>query len=173
VASDDDQRSPDDSWNERVTAFWGEADDERPADAWAALEPLLAERPVGDAAAAFERASLHDMLGEDHAAIPHYRAAMAAGLGPERQGYATIQLASTLRNVGELDEAAALLESMQADDRLGAAARAFLALTLHDAGRRSDALRMVLTDYAPHVPLYGRALGEYAALLPNDELTQK
>jgi hypothetical protein len=26
---------------------------------WAALEPLLAERPQGDAAAAFERGSLH------------------------------------------------------------------------------------------------------------------
>jgi tetratricopeptide (TPR) repeat protein len=165
----DDHRTLDGSWDDRIAAFWSEADDERPAAMWAALEPLLAERPKRDAAAAFERASLHDMLGEEHAAIPHYRAAIAAGLDPERQGYAAIQLASTLRNVGQLDEAVELLEPLRTDDRLGAAARAFLALTLHDLGRRSDALRLVLADHAPNVPLYGRALGEYAALLPSDE----
>ena len=95
------------SWEDRIAAFWRDADDKRPEAMWAGLEPLLRERPDGDAAAAFERASLHDMLGEEHSAIPHYRAAIAAGLDAERQGYATIQLASTLRNVGELDEAAA------------------------------------------------------------------
>lgn len=158
-----------DTWDERIAAFWNQADDERPAAMWAALEPLLAERPEGDGAAAFERASLHDMLGEEHAAIPHYRAAIDAGLDPERQGYASVQLASTLRNVGELDEAVALLEPLRSDERLGAAARAFLALTLHDLGRRSDALRLVLADHAANVPLYGRALAEYAALLPPDE----
>lgn len=136
------------------------------------LEPLLAERPDGDAAAAFERASLHDMLGDEHAAIPHYRAAIDAGLYPERQGYAAIQLASTLRNVGRFEEAVALLESLRTDERLGAAARAFLALAIHDLGRRSDALRIVLADHAPNVPLYGRALSEYAALLPQDERAQ-
>src|SRR5690554_2840094 len=115
---------------------------------WAALESLLSERAQGDAAAAFEHASLHDMLGEEHAAIPLYRAAIAAGLDAERQGYAAIQLASTLRNVGQFHEAVTLLEPLQADDTLGAAARAFLALTLHDLGRRSDALRLVLADHA-------------------------
>ncbi|MDF9717793.1 tetratricopeptide repeat protein [Nocardioides sp. ChNu-99] len=165
----DPARHADASWDDRVATFWAGADDTHPEAAWAALEPLLAERPEGDAAAAFERASLHDMLGEEHAAVPHYRAALATGLDPERQGYATVQLASTLRNVGRSDEAVALLEPLADDERLGPAARAFLALALHDLGRRSDALRLVLADHAPAVPLYGRALAEYAALLPRDE----
>lgn len=157
-----------DTWGDRIEAFWSTADDGRPADMWAALEPLLDERPDGDAAASFERASLHDMLGEEHAAIPHYRDAIAAGLDAERQGYAVIQLASTLRTVGHLVEAIALLELLRADARLGLAARAFLALTLHDLGRPSEALRIVLADHSANVPLYGRALGEYAELLPID-----
>lgn len=166
--SDAEPRVDDGTWEDRVAAFWSAADDERPADMWASLEPLLAERPDGDAAASFERASLHDMLGEEHAAIPHYRAAIAGGLDAERQGYAAIQLASTLRNVGQLEEAATLLEPLRADARLGPAARAFLALTLHDLGYPGEALRIVLSDHAPNVPLYGRALGEYAELLPSD-----
>jgi len=70
--------------------------------------------------------------------------------------------------VGRLREATQLLEPLLADEKLGAAARGFLALTLHDLGRPSDALRIVLSDHALNVPLYGRALGEYAALLPAD-----
>lgn len=165
---DANQTTPEETWDDRIAEFWDAADDERPADMWAALEPLLAERPDGDAAASFERASLYDMLGEELAAIPHYRDAMNAGLDLERQGYAAIQLASTLRNVGQLDEAITLLEPLQTHERLGPAARAFLALTLHDLGHRSDALRIVLTDHSHKVPLYGRALGEYAELLPRD-----
>ncbi|WP_163543177.1 tetratricopeptide repeat protein [Occultella kanbiaonis] len=168
MTDDADQRHGD-SWDERIAAFWKVADDERPDAMWAALDVLLAERPTADAAAAFERASLHDMLGEEHAAIPLYQAAMDGGLDAERQGYATIQLASSLRNVGRLDEERALLESVRSDDSLGAAARSFLALTLHDLGQSGEALRLVLTDHAPHVPLYGRALAEYAALLPGDQ----
>ena len=159
------------SWNARVAAFWREADDERPGEAWAALEPLLVERGEQDAAAAFERASLHDMLGEEQEAIPLYRAALARGLDSERQGFATIQLASSLRNVGHAADAVALLEPLCTDDRLGAAARAFLALALHDLGRSAEALRIALTDLAPTVPLYGRAIGEYAALLASDDGT--
>lgn len=153
------------SWDRRIGAFWQAADEGRPAEAWADLEPLLAERPKGDPAATFERASLHDMLGEEHDAIPLYERAIAAGLDAERQGFAVIQLASSLRNVGRLEEAAAHLETLAADERLGTAARAFLALTLHDLGCHAEALQLVLTDHAPSVPLYGRALGEYAGLL--------
>lgn len=153
------------TWDERIAAFWADADDERPDAMRAALEPLLAERDADDAAALFERASLHDMLGEEQQAVPLYRRAIAAGLDAERDGFAVIQLGSTLRNVGRLDEAAELLQTRVDDHELGGAARAFLALTRHDQGRHAEALRLVLTDHAPHVPLYGRALAEYAGLL--------
>jgi tetratricopeptide (TPR) repeat protein len=153
------------TWEERIAAFWADADDERPVQMWTALEALLAERPEGDAVAAFERASLHDMLGEEERAVPLYQQAITAGLDDERAGFAVIQLGSTLRNVGRLDEAADLLQTRIHDEQLGAAARSFLALTRHDQGRHAEALRLVLTDHAPHVPLYGRALAEYAGLL--------
>lgn len=162
--------APDAEWNRRIDGFWAEADDTRPDDMWTALNPLLAERPSGDAAALFERASLHDMLGEELEAIPLYRDAIQAGLDDERAGYAAIQLGSSLRNVGDFDEALAELEPLCDDERLGAAARAFIALTLHDLGRHTDALRIVMTDHAPNVPIYGRALGEYAGLLGSSSI---
>lgn len=164
-----DLQQPDASWDARIAAFWGSVDEEQPDAAWEHLEPLLAERPDGDAASAFERASLHDLLGEEEAAIRHYRAALAVGLDSERQGYAVIQLASTLRNVGRAEEAAALLQTLRDDERLGGAARAFLALAFHDLGRPDEALSLVLTDLAETLPLYGRALGEYATLLLDNE----
>ena len=168
MPADHEAGHPVESWDERVAAFWEEVDGERPVAMWAALEPLLAERPSGDAAAAFERASLHDMLGDENAAIPFYRSAIESGLDYERHGYAVIQLASSLRNVGGLEEAVSLLKPLRAHERLGAAARAFLALTLHDLGRHSEALSLVLADHAPNVPLYGRALSEYARELRTD-----
>ncbi|MCY7413273.1 MAG: tetratricopeptide repeat protein [Salinibacterium sp.] len=165
VAESHDEES---SWEDRVAASWNDADDERPAAMWAALERLLAELPKLDATASFECASLHDMFGEEQSAIPLYQSAFNTGLDPEQHGYAVIQLASTLRNVGRLSQEAQLLEPLLADEKLGAAARAFLALTLHDLGRPKNGLRIVLSNHALNVPRYGRALGEYAALLPAD-----
>ncbi|MFT2707547.1 tetratricopeptide repeat protein [Clavibacter zhangzhiyongii] len=72
-----------------------------------------------------------------------------------------IQLASSLRNVGESAEAVALLEALP-DDADAAGRDALLALALHDAGRPTEALAVALRRLAPTLPGYGRAVAAYA-----------
>ena len=57
----------------------------------------------------------------------------------------------------------------QGSDELDDAARAFLALALHDLGRHDEALALALTALAPHLPRYQRSLANYAGLLGRAE----
>lgn len=130
------------------------------------MRELVAERPATDPDALYELASVHDFLGHEHDAIPLYRAALTSGLSGDRVSQAVIQLASSLRNVGETGAAIALLRDSPTDPVTGSAAEAFLALALHDAGEHSEALKVALTALAPTLPLYSRSVVSYAAELP-------
>jgi tetratricopeptide (TPR) repeat protein len=152
----------DQSWNDRIASFWATADDSDPDLTMDAMRLLVEERPPADSAALYEWASVHDFLGREREAITLYRAALDAGLSAERESRAVIQLASSLRNVGEARAAADLLEGRADDVATGAAAQAFLALALHDAGEPGAALRVALKALAPTLPLYGRAVASYA-----------
>lgn len=150
----------DHTWEARVDAFWERADDTQPEACLAAMRRLVDEHP-GEARATYEWASVHDFLGRESEAIPLYQAALAGGLEPEIAHQATVQLASSLRNVGRAVEAIRLLEALDAPE-LGAAPDAFRALALRDAGRTDEALALTLTRLADTLPLYGRAIAEYA-----------
>ncbi|WP_293788159.1 tetratricopeptide repeat protein, partial [uncultured Aeromicrobium sp.] len=146
-------------------AFWDRVDLTAPAAARAALEQVIAAADVGEARVDYERASLHDSLGEEDAAVPLYRAALAGDLDPELRTQATIQLASTLRNLGDASGAIALLHAVPDSDPLVSSARAFLALALHSDQKPVEALRVALQTLAPRLPRYQRAVGAYAGAL--------
>ena len=150
-----------DDWQARVDAFWAAFDDSDPERMLAQMRTLVDERPSGDAVALAEWGGVHDSLGLEADAVGPYRAALAAGLDPDRAHQVTLQLASTLRNLGEHDEAIELLSGLDAPE-LGDAPSAFLALALHSAGRKDEALSVALTALAPHLPRYGRAAAAYA-----------
>ncbi|MBF4618587.1 tetratricopeptide repeat protein [Clavibacter sp. VKM Ac-2873] len=150
-----------DDWDARVAAFWASADDERADETVAEMGALVAERSADDPRALFELACAHDFVGREAEAVPLYRTAIAGGLDPEHEPLAVIQLASSLRNVGEAAEAVALLEAMP-DDAHSPGRDAFLALALHDAGRPTEALALALRRLAPTLPEYGRAVAAYA-----------
>ncbi|OUE07506.1 hypothetical protein C5E16_09250 [Clavibacter michiganensis] len=156
-----------DDWDARVAAFWAAADDERADETVAAMRELVAERPAGDPRALFELACAHDLVGREAEAVPLYRAAIAGGLDAGHRPLAVIQLASSLRNVGEAAEAVDLLEALP-DDEHAPGRDAFLALALHDAGRPTEALAVALRRLAPTLPAYGRAVAAYA-----DELAER
>ncbi|OUE20746.1 Tetratrico peptide repeat protein [Clavibacter michiganensis] len=156
-----------DDWDARVAAFWAGADDERAHETVALMRALVAERPADDPRALYELACAHDFVGREEEAVPLYRAAIAGGLDPEHEPLAVIQLASSLRNVGDAAQAVALLEALP-DDAHAAARDAFLALALHDAGRPTEALAVALRRLAPALPEYGRAVAAYA-----DELADR
>lgn len=120
-----------------------------------------------DPAGLFERASALDAADREAEAVPLYRRALARGLPPGPRRRAVIQLASSLRNIGDSAQAAELLtaELDAPPDELDDAVRAFLALALADIGREREAVSVALTALAPHLHEYESAVSGYARLL--------
>jgi hypothetical protein len=89
---------------------------------------------------------------------------LSAGLTGIRRREATIQLASSLRNLGDAAEAATLLsdELHAGSDDLDGALRAFLALALVDLGREREAVAISLAALSTYLPRYNRSLARYA-----------
>jgi cyanophycin synthetase len=104
----------------------------------------------------------HDSNGRPVEAIELYEQALAAGLGEPERPRLLLQLGSSLRNVGRIDEAVALLEEARRDYPDFRPLRAFLALALHSAGRTEDALAELLNAIADEGD-YERSLRAYAA----------
>ena len=154
-----------DDWDERIGTFWREASDIDEQPTLSALRVLIDERPADDAASVFEWASVHDFLGHEAEAIPLYRRALSLGLDETRRSKAQIQLASSLRNLGDASEAIRILEGMESGGNTGDAQQAFLALALFDAGRSGDALRVALMALGKTLPRYGGAITYYAGEL--------
>lgn len=156
------------AWQQRLDRFYEQDfNDDDPHGSLEKMRGLISERPEGDAEAMFELAGVHDALGLEGEAIPLYRQAIAAGLEGTSSLRAAIQLASTLRNVGESTEAVSILEAMPDAGIDEGARQAFLALALHDEGRYGDALRTALLALIPTLDGYKRSLIDYAAELPS------
>ncbi len=170
-----------DDWQRRVDEAWASFDGSGQALTGAAptsyaaaeeeflalIDRLAAELPAGDPRAAFERAGAYDSTGHSDLAVPLYREALAAGLSGGERRQAVIQLASSLRNLGEVGESVRLLtaERDAGSDELDDAVRAFLALALTDAGREREAVGIALTALAPHLRRYQRSVTNYASEL--------
>jgi hypothetical protein len=151
-------------WEISVAALWDRVDQLTPETFLAEMTALVATALPGDALALFELASANDSIGREAAAEPLYRRALAAGLPATQRRRATIQLASTLRNLGRHDESVALLvaeRGMPSDD-LDDAVAAFLALSLTEVGRDREAAGLALTALARHLPRYTRSVTAYA-----------
>ncbi|MCK6065543.1 MULTISPECIES: tetratricopeptide repeat protein [Microbacterium] len=153
-----------DEWATRVEAVWADAalsDLERIA----AIDALAAQRDADDPRALYERAGARDSAGMEEDAEPLYRAALRGPLAPDVRTQAVIQLASTLRNLGRVDEALGLLEAEYAHTEgtaLHDAVAAFLALALVSAGESERAAAVALQALAPHLPRYTRSVTGYA-----------
>jgi tetratricopeptide (TPR) repeat protein len=152
-------------WERRVDALWAAIDDHGEDDFRAAMERLVAERPPGDPVGLFELAAAYDSTGHPEPAAERYRAALDGGLTGYRRRRAVIQLASSLRNLGRVDESLALLEAERDSGfgELGDELAAFLALALTSAGREREAVAVALTALAPHLTRYTRSVTAYAA----------
>lgn len=160
-----------DEWERRVAEAWSSFDQVENTPAAAAafrarVDALASELPAGRPEAPFERACAFDSTGHSDRAVPLYREALAGGLTGSRRRQATVQLASSLRNLGRSDESVVLLtaELDAGSDELDDAVAAFLALALADVGRERAAVGLALRTLAPHLPRYQRSLGNYARL---------
>lgn len=153
-----------DEWQERAARLWDEIDRLAPDEFVAQMDALAAERAEDDAVALFERASARDSTGYPDQAVPLYRRALLGSLPGSQRRQAVIQLASSLRNLGQAAESVALLEAEreQPSDELDGALAAFLALALADVRRKREGLALVLSALAPHLPRYQRSVKNYA-----------
>lgn len=154
------------SWEERVAAVWDEADGTETGDeVIARIDALASERGPDDARAVFEQAGARDSAGREGEAVVLYRRALELGLDEEHRPQAVIQLASSLRNVGELDEALALIAAEREahpDSPYRDAMAAVHALILASAGSLAKGLSVALLALVPHLPRYHRSMTAYA-----------
>jgi hypothetical protein len=160
-------------WEARIAAFWKIADTLTPQELVRNADALAAERPDDAAAALFERACARDTAGVEDAAEPLYRAALASGqLDAYRHARASIQLGSTLRILGRLDESEQLLlaqlercKAQGPGTALFDEVRAVLAFTWIEQGRTLAAAALALETLAPHLTRYNRSMAANARAL--------
>jgi Flp pilus assembly protein TadD len=160
------------TWQQRVDALWALFDSYEPNEFVVQMARLTSERPADDAIAAHELGGAYDSTGHSDLAVPHYRRALELGLDESRHRQAVIQLASSLRNLGQASESVALLETERdaRSDDLDDAVRAFLAFALIEVGREREAASIALEALAPHLPRYQRSVKNYAReLLPSSK----
>ena len=153
-------------WKERVAAIWMHAAEMQGDELVKTIDTLADERPADDPFALFERACARDTAGIESEAEQYYRAALGSGgLDAYRRSRAVIQLASTLRILGRLDESEQLL--LEELDRhlepggkraLHDEARATLALTYVAQGRAREAAGLALCTLAPRLSRYNRSI---------------
>jgi len=158
-------------WQTRVDQVWAHADELGDQGVMDAMDALAADAP-DPALALFERGGSRDSGGRPDEAEPLYREALALGLPDDERAQCTIQLASTIRNLGRPEESLALLRAEfdgKPDHPYAGAAAAFIALTLASLGRPREGLALVLHALAPTLPRYQRSVHAYADDLLTDE----
>jgi tetratricopeptide (TPR) repeat protein len=148
-------------WQARVDAIWARADELGDQGVMDAMDALAADAP-DPALALFERGGSRDSGGRPEEAEPLYREALALGLPDDERAQCTIQLASTIRNLGRPEEALALLQAAEPYPPYAVATAAVTALTLATLDRPVEGLAVLLREVAPTLPRYQRSMRAYA-----------
>lgn len=149
------------TWQEQVDDVWARADELGDQGVMDAMDALAADAP-DPALAAFERGGSRDSGGRPELAEPLYREALELGLPEDERAQCTIQLASTIRNLGRPEEALELLRTAAPYESYAVATAAFTALVLASLDRPTEGLAEVLRAVAPTLPRYTRSVTNYA-----------
>jgi cyanophycin synthetase len=149
-----------------IAELWSMSDD---AERVAAADRLAAQHP-DDARLVFELAGAYDAAGDATRAIGLYEGALAGGLREPYRHRAQIQAASTLRNLGDHEQALRLLDEVDVTHPGNVAVAAFRALVLVDAGRAGEAVADLVDSLVDHAAdedaaAYRRSLHAYATQL--------
>ena len=152
-------------WEVSVEELWEKFDSLNRDEGIAAMRDLADACPAGDGRAAFELAGMYDSMGFESEAGTEYEQALKLGLDKARHAQLAVQYGSTLRNLGRLDEAIAVLSAAPTHESTGSAPRVVLALALHSAGRKDEALRVAIEAQIETLPRYQRSMRNYTAAL--------
>ena len=153
------------AWESAVAALWADFDSLDRGSGVARMRELVGLCAADDGRAAFEMAGMYDSLGFEAEAGAEYERALELGLDEARHAQLAVQYGSTLRNLDRLDEAIEILRAAPTHESTGAAPRVVLALALHSAGRKDEALRVAIDALVPTLPRYQRSMTNYAAAL--------
>lgn len=141
------------------------------AEAESRLSAFLRENPDHEefAAASYQMAWTFDVRGMEREAVPHYRSALESGLSEDRSG-AYLGLGSSLRALGEYEEAVKTLRRGASEFPEDRAIQVFLAMALYNTGEHREATEMLLANLAEtssdeNIKAYGEALAFYASRL--------
>ena len=159
--------TPDPVWEARLAELWKRLDESDGKAFVAAMRHLTDELPAGHPVGLFELGAANDSTGSPNEAVHFYEQALKSGLSGLRRRRVRIQMASSLRNLGQPQQAADMLfeEMKQPPDELSQAVSAFLALALADLGREREALAISLGALSTYLPRYNRSLARYAESL--------
>ena len=134
----------------------------------------LHQRFPNDGRVLYELAGTYDSAGRETEALGWYEQALATRIDEPYRHRALLQQASTLRQLGRLDESLAILDGLAADYPDNVAVVLFRALTLHDLGRDTEALRatasqLVASSAEPDVQRYLRSLRRFTSQIGSIE----
>jgi tetratricopeptide (TPR) repeat protein len=135
-----------------------------------AIVRALVERCPNDPRTHFEYAGALDYQGREAEAVAPYRRAQSLGLSGPDLPRLYVQLGSTLRNVGEFQQAVEFLKEGRARFPDHAAIRAFYALALLSVGRYRESVVSLLEVIATHADAIGLDGYERAVRAYTDEL---
>ncbi|EPH44271.1 tetratricopeptide repeat protein [Streptomyces aurantiacus] len=136
-------------------------------EARALLIPL-SERFPDDAEVAYQTAWVHDTLGLEAEALPHYqRAIQLPGLSDDDRRGALLGLGSTYRVLSRYEEAVTALREASEEYPDDGALKTFLAMALYNTGHARDAMGVLLrllaaTSRDPDIASYRPAIEYYA-----------
>jgi len=105
----------------------------------------LMEKYPNDPLVLFEVGGSYDVLGEEEMAVPYYRQAIAAGLDGDDLQECLICLGSSLRVLGDTDEAVSILEQAVDEFPERNSGRVFLALAHYSNGEMEKAVSALLS----------------------------
>ena len=89
-------------------------------------------------------ACIHDGMGLEAAAIPHYQQALELGLSGDNAAHAWLGLGSSLRALGQYADAEAALRHGLQHFPDNSALQAFLAMALYNRGQHKEATQSLL-----------------------------
>ena len=116
----------------------------------AALLPLYEQHP-NDARVLYEVGGAYDTAGQESTALGFYEKAMHEGLDGDLRRRCFLQLGSTLRNLGRIDDSLEIFARAREEFPDSIALVAFEALSLHAAARDDAAVASLLELIADHV----------------------
>lgn len=112
---------------------------------------------------------MYDSMCFEAEACAEYERALELGLDDARHAQLAVQYGSTLRNLGRIDEATTVSSAAPTHESTGSAPRVVLALALHSAGRKDEALRVAIEAQIDALPRYQRSMRNYAAELTDPD----